>query len=286
MTAEEAFEARRAVIAKIEKESLKKTGLRSDVVTLYQGGQYHLYRYKKYTDVRLVFAPEQQIAFFGGDPDNFEYPRYDLDVCFFRVYENDKPAKIEHYLKWSKDGAKDGELVFVSGHPGTTDRLNTVADLEYLRDTRLSRSLLQRLNRLEVLLSIYSSRGEENERQAKDLLFSVENSRKAHDGGLAGLQDPAVMAKKKAEEKALRDAVAKNPDLKELGDAWDIDRRGAEGPRDQHPAATRCSKAALGFNTPLFGIARTLVRAAEECAKPNEKRLQEYRRVRPRVARS
>ena len=122
-------------MAEIEKESLDKTGLRSDVITLYQGGQYHLYRFKKYTDVRLVFAPEQQIAFFGGDPDNFEYPRYDLDVCFFRVYENNKPAKIEHYLKWSKAGAKEGELVFVSGHPGRTDRLATLAELEYLRDT-------------------------------------------------------------------------------------------------------------------------------------------------------
>ena len=126
----EAFAARRAVMAEIEKESLEeKTGLRSDVVTLYQGGVYHLYRYKKYTDVRLVFAPEQQIAFFGGDPDNFEYPRFDLDICFFRVYEDGKPVQPKHYLKWSKAGAKDDELVFVSGHPGRTDRLNTVASL-------------------------------------------------------------------------------------------------------------------------------------------------------------
>lgn len=111
MSPAEAFAARRGVMAKIEKESLDKTGLRSDVVTLYQGGQYHLYRYKKYTDVRLVFAPEQQIAFYGGDPDNFEYPRFDLDICIFRVYENDQPAKIEHYLKWSPAGAKENELV-------------------------------------------------------------------------------------------------------------------------------------------------------------------------------
>ena len=123
------------------------------MVTLYQGGQYHLYTFKKYTDVRLVFAPEQQIAFFGGDPDNFEYPRYDLDICFFRVYEDGKPAKIEHYLKWSPAGAKEDELVFVSGHPGRTNRLNTVAELEYLRDTGYP-YLLQRLNRLEVLLDV------------------------------------------------------------------------------------------------------------------------------------
>src|ERR1700736_889994 len=114
--------AKRGAMATIEKESLDKTGLRSDVVTLYQGGQYHLYRYKKYTDVRLVMAPEHGIAFFGGDTDNFEYPRFDLDVCFFRVYENGKPAQGEHYFKWSRKGpAGEGSLVFVSGHPGTTN---------------------------------------------------------------------------------------------------------------------------------------------------------------------
>jgi len=130
MAVEQAFLARRAVMAEIEKESLDKTGLRSDVVTLYQGGQYHLYRFKKYTDVRLVFAPEQQIAFYGGDPDNFEYPRFDLDICLFRVYENDRPAKLQHYLKWSEAGVSENELVFVSGHPGRTSRLFTVAELE------------------------------------------------------------------------------------------------------------------------------------------------------------
>ena len=125
MSAADAQQARRAVINTIEKEAFDKSGLRSDVVTLFQGGQYHLYQFKKYTDIRLVFAPEKSIAFFGGDPDNFEYPRYDLDICFFRVYENDKPAKIEHFLTWSKNGAGDNELIFVSGHPGRTSRLNT-----------------------------------------------------------------------------------------------------------------------------------------------------------------
>ncbi len=220
MTAEQAFEARRGIIAKIEADSLKNTGMRSDVVTLYQGGQYHLYRYKRYTDVRLVFAPEQQIAFFGGDPDNFAYPRYDLDVCLFRVYEDGKPAKIEHYLKWSKNGVADNDLVFVSGHPGHTDRLNTVADLEYNRDVRYPFAL-QRLNRLEVMLSVYSMRSAENERKAKDLLFSVANSRKVYYYGLAGLQDASVMANKMTQENALRASVAKNPELKDVGGAWD-----------------------------------------------------------------
>src|SRR5215210_5446664 len=198
---EESFKQRRAVMAEIEKESKDKTGERSDVVTLYQGGRYHLYRFKRYTDVRLVFAPEQQIAFFGGDPDNFEYPRYDLDISFFRAYENDKPAKVEHFLKWSKDGCKDGELVFVSGHPGRTNRLNTVTELEYLRDRQYPMTLA-RLYRLEVLYAAYSAR------RARDELFGVQNSRKARLGGLQGLMDPAIMSKKQSQEKQLKAAVA------------------------------------------------------------------------------
>src|SRR5438093_541710 len=181
MTNDQAASARSSVIAAIEKESKDKTGLRSDVVTLYQDGAYQLYRYKRYDDVRLVFAPEQQIAFYGGDPDNFEYPRYDLDVCLFRAYENGQPAKISHHLAWSKAGAGDNELVFVSGHPGRTSRLWTVAELEYVRDFRIPYSL-QRLKSLEVLLAAYSARSEENARRAREEFFSVQNSRKAYDG--------------------------------------------------------------------------------------------------------
>src|ERR1051325_8078583 len=220
VAAEEAFTARRAVISAIEKGSLDKTGLRSDVVTLYQGGQYHLYRFKKYTDVRLVFAPEQQIAFYGGDPDNFEYPRFDLDICLFRVYENGKPAKIEHYLKWSEAGAAENEVVFVSGHPGRTSRLFTVAELEYIRDQRLPYAL-ERLRGLEVLLLSYSARSDENARRAKEDLFGVQNSRKAYTGEIAGILDPALMEQKLAAEKKLRAAVAADPALKEASGAWD-----------------------------------------------------------------
>jgi hypothetical protein len=274
LSSEQAFEARRAIIAKIEEESEKQTGLRSNVITLYQGNQYHLYRFKRYTDVRLVFAPEQQIAFFGGDPDNFAFPRYDLDMCFFRVYENDKPAKIEHYLKWSKDGAKENELVFVSGHPGNTDRLNTVAELEYLRDIGYP-FLLQRLNRLEVMLTIFSQMGLEEERKAKDMLFGVANSRKARVGGLQGLQDPAVMAMKKDIEKKLRAEVEKNPDLRDAGDAWDIVAK-VQKVRAANIRRFQMLEGGAGFGTSLFGYARTLVRAADEYAKPNEKRLQEF----------
>jgi hypothetical protein len=273
-SATEAFESRRAIIAKIEEASEKQTGLRSNVITLYQGGQYHLYRFKRYTDVRLVFAPEQQIAFYGGDADNFAYPRYDLDCCFFRVYEDGKPAKVEHYLKWSKNGAKENELVFVSGHPGNTDRLNTVAELEYLRDFGYP-FILQRLNRLEVMLTIFSGQGEEEERRAKDMLFSVANSRKAREGGLAGLQDPAMMARKKAQEKALREAVANDANLKDVTEAWDVIAK-MQTVRKANIKRYQMLEGGSAFNTTLFGIARTLVRAAEEYQKPNEKRLQEF----------
>lgn len=275
MPADKAAAARRKVMSEIESESLKETGLRSDVVTLYQGGQYHLYRYKKYTDVRLVFAPEQQIAFYGGDPDNFEYPRYDLDMCFFRVYENDKPVKLEHYLKWSKAGALDNELVFVSGHPGRTDRLATVARLEYLRDKGFP-FLLQRLYRWEVLLSAWSGRSEENARRAKEFLFSVQNSRKARDGGLAGLLDPAVMAKKREYEKKLRAEVANNPKLKDAAGAWERIEKSQQVTAKNVRRNTMLERGA-GFNSTLFDIARQLVRAADERPKPNGDRLREYR---------
>ena len=271
---EEAFKARRAVMAEIEKESKDKTGLRSDVVTLYQGGLYHLYRFKRYTDVRLVFAPEQQIAFFGGDPDNFEYPRYDLDICFFRAYENGKPAKVEHYLPWSQKGTGKDDLVFVSGHPGRTSRLLTMDELEYTRDYRLPKTL-QRLFRLEVLLSSYSARSQENARRAKDELFGVQNSRKALNGKLAGLLDPEVMAKKAAAEKKLREAVTSREDLKAARGAWE---RIAEAQKliAENARVYNTLEAGMAFNSELFGIARTLLRAAEERPKPNGERLREF----------
>jgi hypothetical protein len=274
MAPEQAFVARRAITAQIEKESLDKTGLRSDVVTLYQGGQYHLYRFKKYTDVRLVFAPEQQIAFYGGDPDNFEYPRFDLDICLFRVYENDKPAKIQHYLKWSEAGVSDNELVFVSGHPGRTSRLFTVAELEYVRDRRLPYAL-ERLRGLEVLLHSYSARSDENARRAKEDLFSVQNSRKAYIGELAGVLDPGLLEQKKAAEKKLRDAVAANPGFKDTASAWD---RIAEAQKVIGENALRYNllEVGHGLHSDLFGIARTLLRAAEEKPKLNAERLREF----------
>ena len=266
--------ARRAVRNTIEKESLDKTGLRSDVVTLFQGGLYHLYRYKKYTDVRLVFAPEKDIAFFGGDPDNFEYPRYDLDICFFRVYENGKPIHAEHHLPWSKAGAIDDELIFVAGHPGRTDRLNTVAHLEFLRDRVFPQSL-NSIRRREVLLRTYSDRGLENARRAQDELFGYQNSRKARLGGLAGLQDPAIMEAKRKSQRNLRQAVDKDPKLRDSRDAWDqVDA--ALAAWTQIYADHELYERGTAFNTELFPIARMLVRLADESTKPNAERLREY----------
>ena len=275
MKAEEAFLARRAIMAEIEKESLEKTGLRSDVVTLYQGGKYHLYRFKKYTDVRLVFAPEQQAAFFGGDPDNFEYPRYDLDVCLFRAYENDRPAKVEHYLTWSTRGVSDGELVFVSGHPGHTSRQLTMAELDYLRDRQFP-YVLQRLYNLEVALSVYSSEDRENARRARDLLFGVQNSRKAREGMFAGLLDPAIVERKRTAEERLRAAAARSPQAREIVPAWD---RIAEAQQiiAQNALQYRLLEGANGFHSILFNIARTILRAVEEKGKPGGERLREFR---------
>jgi hypothetical protein len=275
MKPEEAFQARRAIMAEIEKESLEKTGLRSDVITLYEGGKYQLYRYKKYTDVRLVFAPEQQTAFFGGDPDNFEYPRYDLDICLFRAYENGQPAKVEHYLKWSTAGVSDGELVFVSGNPGHTSRQLTLAELEYLRDNQFPYTL-QWLYNLEVALSVYSAEDEENARRARDLLFGVQNSRKARNGMFAGLLDPAIMEKKQTDEKQLRADVAQSPQAGEILPAWE---RISEAQRviARNALQYRLLESSNGFNSTLFDIARTILRAVEEKGKPNGERLREFR---------
>ncbi len=272
----EAQKARRAAMNTLEKESADKTGLRCDVITLYRGGLYHLYSYKRYTDVRLVFAPEMAIAFFGGDPDNFEYPRYDLDICFFRIYDGGRPLKVQHYLKWSAEGAGDGELVFVSGHPGHTNRLDTVANLEFLRD-RVYPYSLNLIRRREVLLATYSQRGLENARRAQEDLFAMQNARKARTGGLAGLQDPAVMGGKQKAEKELRDAVQSDPRLRQsAGEAWS---QVASAVKTWNEIFYRHEllEAGHAFLSKKFQIARLLVRQAEESAKPNADRLREYR---------
>jgi len=279
MSAVEANAARRAEISAIERESTAATGLRSDVVTLYQGGQYNLYRYKKYTDVRLVFVPEFQAAFFGGDPDNFNFPRFNIDMSLVRVYENNQPLKVENYFKWSKTGAKDGELVFVTGHPGSTQRLNTVAHLESLRDVTIP-LILRLLESRRVVLKQYMAQGEEQTRRAQNELNSIENSIKVYKGQIAGLKDPKLMAKKQLAEQALRNSISADPQKKqEYGGAWDAIAKGrkdlASYERDR-----RFLDLAAGFNTPLFSYARILVRLAEENEKPDAERLPEYMNTR------
>ena len=282
---EQAANARKAVIAAIEKESKNKTGLRSDVVTLYQGGAYHLYRYKRYDDVRLVFAPEQQSAFYGGDPDNFEYPRYDLDICIFRVYENGQPAKIDNFLKFNPNGPSDGELTFVSGHPGKTDRQLTLDELADTRDRYLP-YVLRMFNRREVLESAYSARSFENARKAREDLFGTQNNRKRYDGYLAGLLDPQIWSQLKTREQKLRDAIARDPKLKSTIAAYDrIKRAQAEiaknAPLYNYLEQERPS--IIGYRQPrafvgdLFKYARLLLRAVDERAKPNGERLPQFR---------
>src|SRR4026207_357075 len=274
-TDSEAFAARRAEISAIEAESLKSTGMRSDVVTLYQGGQYNLYRYKKYTDVRLVFAPEFQAAFFGGDPDNFNFPRFNIDMALVRVYENDQPVRPENYFKWSTAGAKDGTLVFVTGNPGSTSRLNTVAHLEQLRDTSIP-IIIRLLERREAVLKKYMAKGDEQTRQAQNELNSVQNSFKVYRGQIAGLKDSALIARKQKEEDALRKSIAANPERQKMyGDAWDAIAKAHQ----THPTYIRDRRIfeqAAGFNSTLFSFARALVRLAAENQKPNAERLPEY----------
>jgi Peptidase S46 len=285
MSADAAGKAREEAIARIEKESKDKTGLRSDVVTLYQGAIYHLYRYKRYDDVRIVFAPEEQMAFYGGDPDNFEYPRYDFDVCIFRVYEDGEPAKVDHYLKWNSNGPNDGELTFVSGSPGRTDRQLTVDELADRRDREVP-TWLQMFNRREVLLNAWGKRSFENARRARDDLFGDRNNRKRYDGYVAALFDPEIWSATEAREKKLRDTISRDPKLKPRLAAYDRIRK----------AQTELAKIAsrydyleqerpipVGYRGPralygtLFKYARLLTRALDERAKPNGERIAEFR---------
>ncbi|MEO8259151.1 MAG: S46 family peptidase [Acidobacteriota bacterium] len=268
-SATQALEARKKVITAIEQESTTKTGLRSDVVPLYQGSEYWLYRYKKYTDVRLVFAPEQPIAFFGGDPDNFTYPRYDLDMALFRVYENNVPVVSRNYLKWSANGAADGELVFVSGHPGSTDRLATVSQLETQRDVIYPTSIAVVSRRLGVLRR-YSEQGTEQARQAAGMLFGLENAAKAYRGEAQGLNDAALFAKKIAEERDFRARIDGNPEWKAAyADAWD----GIAAAERAHRSLYKANRFQQLRGSSVAALAATLVRYIEEKAKPDAERL-------------
>jgi hypothetical protein len=278
-SAQEAFQARRKVMAEIEKGSLDKTGLRSNVITLHQGGSYQLYRYKRYTDVRLVFAPEQQIAFYGGDPDNFEYPRYDLDICIFRVYENGKPVHPSDYLKFSTQGLSDNELVFVSGNPGSTQREKTVSQFAAARDIELP-FMQSVLDRREVAVAAFSARRPEYALQAREELFSLRNSRKVCDGRVAGLLDREFFGMLEQREANLKAKFQENPKFQSALDAF------ARINETQKEISAQLIKFQLlegdlhhgppGFDSELFKAARVLYRHATEQTKSNGERLYEY----------
>jgi len=274
----EAFtEAKRAVKAAIAKECAGGDDtLRCDVVELYEGGVYNLYTYRRFQDVRLVFAPEQAIAFFGGDPDNFEFPRYDLDVSYLRVYQDDKPLDTAaNYFPYAPEDVKAGDLTFTVGNPGSTQRLDTVAELEYDRDVALPRSLF-RASELRGLLTEFQTKGAEEKRIATGRLFGVENSLKSRKGQFAALVDPALIAAKAKDENELRAKVAQDPALKaEAGAAWDIIR---DTLKRWKPKSERYSytEGHAAFDTSLFSEAMALIRYPAEKAKPDEKRLPEY----------
>jgi len=269
----DAAAARRGALATIEKESFDRTGLRSDVVTLYSGGEYWLYRYKRYTDVRLVFAVEEQIGYYGGDYDNFTFPRHDLDITFLRVYENGVPAQTEHFLRWSTAGPSDGEFVVLSGHPGSTDRLLTLTQIRYQRDVGnpLQKKVWE--SRRNALAS-YGKSGPEAARRAAGTIRSLENSLKRLVGQQRGLENPRIIGRKEEEERALRAKVAANPEWQRAyGHAWSrIDTLYGEVPQ----RAPRLAFSTLGVSR-LGGYATTLVRYAEEIGKPNQKRFEEFR---------
>jgi len=272
MSTAEALKARQAEMGRIEKESLDATGLRSDVVPLYHGGEYWLYRSRKYTDVRLVFAPEASISFFGGDPDNFTFPRHDLDMALLRVYENGRPLRTEHYLKWNSKGARDGELVFVSGHPGTTSRGETYAQLETERDAVMPSSLGSLNRRLKVLEG-YASRGQEEARQAGSRILSTSNGIKARSGMLRGLRDPRAMEQMHKTEEEFRAKIGANPEWqRQYGSAWDEIARAQKKYRKMHNAVWH--RRLAGARLPNTAI--TLVRYVAETQKPDAERLEEF----------
>jgi len=272
MSDKEAGDVRKAATAAVENECATRTGMRCDLVTLYQGSEYALYTYKKYTDVRLVFAPEQQAAYFGGDFDNFTYPRFNLDAALFRAYEGGQPARSPGWLRWSTKGVAEGDLVFVAGNPGSTSRHETVAQLEAERDKLLPEVLAYLQRRREVLRD-YAARSPENQRRAAPTILGLENSLKGLRGRLDALRDAPAMARKKDEERELRRRIAADPRLaREVGRAFE-DIEAAQARHDARLADYRYGS--FGWSK-LLSTAGQIVRHAEETRKPNEQRLDEY----------
>jgi hypothetical protein len=266
-----AFKAREAEVAAIEKEGKDKTGLRSDVVSFYQGGEYWLYQYKAYTDVRLVFAPEQQAAFYGGDPDNFTYPRYDLDMAIFRVYDNGKPLNTENYLKWNAKGAAPGELIFISGHPGSTERQDTVSELLIQRDA-IGPTVTAYLQRRIATAQAFAAQGPEQARLVGSTIFGLQNSLKVYIGRAEALSDKAILSKKQAEEDDFRAKVAANPEWqKAYGSAWDTIAAAEEKVKPEIK-----SQFLRRADNRLFSLALQIVQYVAEIKKPDGDRLPQF----------
>jgi hypothetical protein len=268
-----AMKAERAAIA--SECSGHDPNIRCDVVELYKGGVYDLYKYRRYQDVRLVFAPEESIAFFGGDPDNFEFPRYNLDVSYMRVYAEGRPLDSSaNYLRYAKADVQPGDLTFTSGHPGSTHRLDTIADLEFRRDVTLPRNIFNS-SELRGQLTEFATKGVEQSRISRGLLFGVENSLKANKGQFAALLDPTIIRSRAAAEQALRAKVDADPALRaQYGAVWDNIRTTLDRYRSQRNRLTYASGGA--FRSELFGQALALVRRATEATKPDAQRLSEY----------
>jgi hypothetical protein len=271
--AAEVATARAGAIATIETEACKdKPKMKCEVVNLYQGGQYKLYTYRKYEDVRLAFQPENAVGFFGGDPDNFNFPRFNLDSGFVRLYEDGKPISTPDYLPWGQTALKENDVVFVAGNPGSTERLYTLPQLAFLRDWQLPTRQLIR-SEVRGRLIAWSAQAAENKRQAQDMLFNVENSFKAQHGEFRALMDPAFFGLKVAEEAALRAGVKADGALAaKIGDPWADIEKAVAAQRDLY-LAHDFLQARAGSVSSLYGLARNLVRAADERAKPNAERL-------------
>ncbi len=274
MSTSDAGRAQREEMSTLEKQC-SSGDIRCDVVTLYSGAMYNLYKYKKYDDIRLVFAPEFAIAFFGGDPDNFEYPRYDLDISFFRAYENGQPAQTANYLKWSPNGASNNDLIFVSGHPGRTGRLQTTDQLGYLRDYEYPLRLSSYTRRVAALQK-FSDDSPENAREAQSDIFGIQNAFKAFTGYEAALKDQDLMAKKTADEKDLQQYLNSSPQRKqEYGDPWSAIAK-AVAVEEQIYKPLFYLDNLYGFQGDLPRYARDIVRAAYQRQKPSNQRIRGF----------
>ena len=269
--------AMRQAMGRMESDEEKTTGLDCEVVSLYQGARFHLYRYDTYDDVRLVMAPEEAAANFGGDTDNFEYPRFAYDICFFRIYRDGKPLPTADHLRFAEQGVKEGDLVFALGHPYRTSRLFTVDQLRFARDVQLPANLAYAWRR-ESQLAAFSARDPENARVAESDLLNIQNWRKSDTGTLEDLLDPAFFRGREAEEESLRAFVAADPKRRVAwGAAWDDVRTALRAYREIFVRYDLLGDLSREFGSDLFRYAHTLVGLAEDLPKPSDERLEDFR---------